>query len=257
MKRLKAILYFAALPLLLVGLWWALTRGTPNFFVPTPEALGQTFLSVWLGERLQTDLLPSLGRLAAGLLLSITGGVGLGLLIGSFQMLRRLCEPVLEFFRAVPPPVLVPLLMLVVGINDQMKVLVIFSGAIWPVLLNTVEGVRAVDSVLSDNSRTYGIRGLARMRYLVLPAAMPQIMAGIRQCLSIGLILMVISEMFASSSGLGFTIVQFQRTFAIPQMWSGILVLGLIGVAMSLVFQRVERAVLHWYHGLKASQREI
>ena len=254
---MKRLLYFIGLPVLLVALWWALTRGTPNFFVPTPEALSKTFVSVWLGDRFRADLLPSLARLVTGLLLSIVGGVALGIVIGSFRTLRRLTEPVLEFFRAVPPPVLVPLLMLIVGVNDQMKVLVIFSGAIWPVLLNTVEGVRAADPVLSDSCRTYGITGFARMRHLVLPGAMPQIMTGVRQCLSIGLILMVISEMFASSSGLGFTIVQFQRTFAIPQMWSGILVLGLIGIGLSLIFQRAENALLHWYRGLKASQREI
>jgi ABC-type nitrate/sulfonate/bicarbonate transport system permease component len=76
-------------------------------------------------------------------------------------------------------------------------------------------------------------------------------MAGIRQALSIGLILMVISEMFASSSGLGFTIVQFQRSFAVPEMWSGVVVLGLIGLALAFIFQFVERRVLRWYHGLR------
>jgi ABC-type nitrate/sulfonate/bicarbonate transport system permease component len=257
MRAPKRVLFFAGLPLLLVAIWWVATLGARNFYVPTPSVLARTFWKVWSGERLGTDLLPSVARLLAGLALSIVVGISAGLLIGSFRQLRRAAEPVLEFFRAVPPPVLVPLLMLIIGINDEMKVLVILSGAVWPVLLNTVEGVRAVDSVLSDNTRTFGIVGLARVRYLVLPAALPQIMAGVRQCLSIGLILMVISEMFASSSGLGFTIVQFQRTFAIPEMWSGILVLGLIGVALSIVFQLVENRLLRWYHGLKASQREF
>jgi ABC-type nitrate/sulfonate/bicarbonate transport system permease component len=254
---LKRILLFVGLPLLLVLLWWAATLGARNFYVPTPALLAKTFWKVWSGERLGTDLLPSVGRLIVGLALSIALGIGAGLLIGSYRQLRRAAEPVLEFFRAVPPPVLVPLLMLIIGVNDEMKVLVIVSGAVWPVLLNTIEGVRAVDPVLSDNSRTYGIVGLARVRYLVLPAALPQIMAGVRQCLSIGLILMVISEMFASSSGLGFTIVHFQRTFAIPEMWSGILVLGLIGIALSVVFHQAEHHLLRWYRGLKASQREL
>lgn len=125
----------------------------------------------------------------------------LGVLIGSFRRLRALLEPLLEFFRAIPPPVLVPLLML-------------------------------------------------------LPGASPQIMTGVRQCLSIGLILMVISEMFGSSSGLGFTIVLFQRAFAVPEMWSGIAVLGLIGIGLSFISQTIERRVLRWYHGLREVQRD-
>jgi len=257
MKGFKRALMFVGLPVLLVAVWWVATLGARNFYVPTPGVLARTFWKVWSGERFGTDLLPSVARLFVGLVLSIAVGVGGGLLIGSFRQLRRAAEPVLEFFRAVPPPVLVPLLMLIIGINDEMKVLVIFSGAVWPVMLNTVECVRAVDSVLSDNTRTYGIVGLARVRYLVLPSALPQVMAGVRQCFSIGLILMVISEMFASSSGLGFTSVHFQRTFAIPEMWSGILVLGLIGIALSIVFQQAELRLLRWYRGLKASQREI
>jgi ABC-type nitrate/sulfonate/bicarbonate transport system permease component len=251
MNWAKSFGYLVGLPLLLVLIWWATTMGRPNFFFPAPAVLMDTFGDVWFGERIITDVLPSLGRLLTGVVAAIGIGVMAGLLIGSVKWLRALLEPTLEFFRAVPPPVLVPVLMLLMGITDSMKVVVIISGCIWPVLLNTIEGVRAVDGVLSDSSRTYGIAGWARIRYLVLPSASPQIMAGIRQCLSIGLILMVISEMFASSSGLGFTIVQFQRSFAIPEMWSGIIVLGLIGVALSFIFQWTERRVLRWYHGQK------
>jgi ABC-type nitrate/sulfonate/bicarbonate transport system permease component len=251
MKILKSLGYMLALPLILVAIWWASTSGGTNFFIPTPTLLAEKFAETWFGERILTDMLPSIGRLVVGVASAITIGIVAGLLIGSLKWLRDLTEPVLEFFRAIPPPVLVPVLMLLMGITDSMKVVVIISGCIWPVLLNTIEGVRAVDGVLSDSARTYGINGRARVAYLVLPSASPQIMAGVRQCLSIGLILMVISEMFASSSGLGFAIVQFQRSFAIPEMWSGIVVLGLIGVALSFIFQWTERRVLRWYHGLR------
>jgi ABC-type nitrate/sulfonate/bicarbonate transport system permease component len=151
--------------------------------------------------------------------------------------------------------VLVPIFILVAGIGTTMKVLVIVSGCLWPILLNTVEGVRARDEVLEDTCRAYRIGGTARLRHLVLRAASPQIVTGMRQALSIGIILMVISEMFAASSGLGFTIIQFQRGFAIPEMWSGILLLGLLGVGLSLAFRAVEHRVLGWYHGLRAAQR--
>ncbi|MDQ0755382.1 ABC transporter permease [Arthrobacter sp. B3I4] len=251
MKSVKTLGYVLALPVLLVLAWWASTLGTVNFFVPTPATLVKKFANVWFSERFFTDVLPSIGRLLVGVVAAILIGVVGGVLIGSVRWLRALLEPTLEFFRAIPPPVLVPVLMLLLGITDTMKVVVIISGCVWPVLLNTIEGVRAVDSVLSDSSHTYGIDGWARVRYLVLPSASPQIMAGVRQSLSLGLILMVISEMFASSSGLGFTIVQFQRSFAIPEMWSGIAVLGLLGVAMSFIFQWAERNILRWYHGQK------
>jgi ABC-type nitrate/sulfonate/bicarbonate transport system permease component len=95
------------------------------------------------------------------------------------------------------------------------------------------------------------LRGPARLRHLVLRSASPQIVTGMRQALSIGIILMVISEMLAASSGLGFTVVRFQRGFAIPEMWGGILLLGLLGVALSLAFRVFENRVLSWYHQAK------
>lgn len=257
MKILKGVAYAVGLPAILVLIWAAATAGDENFFVPTPATLIGTFAETWFGDRILSDVLPSLGRLIVGVTAAIIIGIVAGLLIGSVKWLRDLTEPVLEFFRAIPPPVLVPVLMLLMGITDSMKVAVIISGCIWPVLLNTIEGVRAVDGVLSDSAHTYGISGAARIRHLVLPSASPQIMAGVRQCLSIGLILMVISEMFASSSGLGFTIVQFQRSFAIPEMWSGIVILGLVGVALSFIFQFTERRILRWYHGLREVENAV
>lgn len=251
MKMLRSFLYVIALPVLLVLLWWASTLGDPNFFVPTPAQLVEAFGPTWLEGRILDDVLPSVTRLLAGLAIAIVLGIVVGLLVGLNRTLRAITEPVFEFFRALPPPVLVPVLILLVGLNDVMKVAVIVVGCVWPVLLNTIEGVRSIDPVQNETTRSYGISGFNRIRYQVLPSAAPIIMAGIRQCLSIGLILMVISEMFASSEGLGFTIVQFQRSFAIPEMWSGIVVLGLIGVVMSLLFQWSERRILGWYHGLR------
>lgn len=256
MKYLKRAGFTVGLPALLVLAWWLLTLGSTSFFVPKPVDLVETFGKVWFSSRFFTDVLPSIGRLLAGLVVTIVLGVVLGVLIGSVRWLRRFSEPMLEFLRAIPPVALIPLFMLMIGINDQMKVTIIVIGAIWPVLLNTVEGVRAVDDVLSSTCRIYRIKRFGRLRHLVLPGASPQIMTGIRQSLSIGLILMVISEMFGSSSGLGFTIVVFQRAFAIPEMWSGIAVLGLIGIGLSLVSRSIERSVLGWYYGLKEVQRD-
>ena len=250
-RGLASVFHLFALPLLLVLVWAVATSGSDDFFSVTPAELVSAFRAEWLGGRIWTDLLPSIGRLFAGLAIAFVVGVVLGVLIGSLRRVRYLLEPALEFFRAVPPPVLIPVLALIMGVGDDMRVFVIAFGAIWPVLLNTVEGVRAVDSVLRDSCETYQLNGWRRLRDLTLPSAMPQIMTGMRQSLSVALILVVISEMFAASSGLGYTIIQFQRTFAIPQMWSGIALLGLLGIVLSFVFQFIESRVLRWYHGLK------
>lgn len=252
---LLRLAFVFALPAVLVTVWWVASDDSTDVYWPPLRTILETFPDVWTGDRLKDDVLPSVLRLTGGYVLAAVVGVGLGTVIGSYRRVRAVCEPVLEFLRAVPPPVLVPVIMLFAGIGDTMKVTVIASGCVWPILLNTVEGVRAVDPVMTETARSYGIKGPARFRHLVLPSASPQIFAGLRQALSIGIILMVISEMFAASNGLGFTIVQFQRSFAIPDMWTGILVLGLLGFLLSVVFQLVERRVLGWYHGLRASTR--
>jgi ABC-type nitrate/sulfonate/bicarbonate transport system permease component len=244
------------LPIALLAAWWFASADSTDFYRPPLSKILVAFRETWFGPRLLDDVLPSVLRLAAGYGAAVLAGVALGVAIGSSTNLRALLEPVLEFLRAIPPPVLIPVIILFAGIGDTMKVLVIVSGCVWPVLLNTVEGVRAVDEVLADTCRSYRVRGWLRLRHLVLRSASPQIFTGARQALAIAIILMVISEMFAASSGLGFTIVQFQRGFAIPEMWSGVLLLGLLGVALSLLFRLAERAMLGWYHGLRAVQRE-
>jgi ABC-type nitrate/sulfonate/bicarbonate transport system permease component len=252
---IKKLAYALGLPLILFLLWFVLSNGSENFYAPPLKDILRAFGETWTPERLRADVVPSLLRLAAGYALAALIGIALGIAIGLNRRLRATLEPVLEFFRAIPPPVLVPVIMLFAGIGNGMKVIVIVFGCIWPILLNTVEGVRAVDSVQVDTARAYGITGPARIARIVLPSASPQIAAGMRQALSIAIILMVISEMFAASNGLGFTIVQFQRSFAIPEMWSGIILLGLLGFALSLLFRLAERRALRWYDGLREAQR--
>lgn len=255
MTAVRRVGFLFGLPVVLFVTWWVASAGSQNFFFPPLRLVLSTFGEVWTPDRLRTDVLPSVLRLVAGYTLAVLLAVGLGVLIGLHRTVRAALEPVLEFFRAIPPPVLVPIIMLFAGIGDTMKVVVIVSGCLWPILLNTVEGVRAVDEVLSDTAHSYGLRGPARLWHLVLPSAGPQIVTGMRQALSVGIILMVISEMFAASNGLGFTIVQFQRGFAIPEMWSGIILLGLLGFVLSVLFRVAEQRALRWYHGARRAQR--
>ncbi|MGJ9422638.1 ABC transporter permease [Aeromicrobium sp. CF3.5] len=256
MSSVQRVGYALALPIILIAAWWFATANSTSFFWPPLQSILEVFPETWFEGRFVADVIPSVTRLLTGYAIALLIGIGVGVAVGSSRVLRETAEPVLEFLRAVPPPVLVPVIMLFAGIGDGMKISVIAFGCVWPILLNTVEGVRGVDEVLSDTARTYGLGTATRVRSLTLRAASPQIMAGARQGLSVGIILMVISEMFAASNGLGFTTVQFQRSFAIPEMWTGIILLGLIGVVLAFVFRLVERRVLSWYLGLRAAQRK-
>jgi ABC-type nitrate/sulfonate/bicarbonate transport system permease component len=253
LRRLAATL---TLPVLLIALWWWTSEASTSFYLPPLREIIAAFGDVWIGDRFAADVLPSLARLAAGYLTAAIVGIAAGVVIGRSGLVRGIAEPGLEFLRAIPPPVLVPILILFAGIGDQMKIVVIAVGAVWPILLNTVEGVRAVDQVLIDTARSYRVGRFRRLRHLTLPAAGPQIFAGLRQALSIAIILMVISEMFAASEGLGFAIIQFQRSFAIPEMWSGTILLGLLGFALATLFRLVEHRVLFWYFGQRAAARD-
>src|SRR5699024_7664385 len=111
-----------------------------SFFVPTWEQMGNAFANTWTWPRLMSDVFPSVLRLIVGIILSIVIGIVVGLLVGSFRWLRQLMEPTMEFFRAIPPTVLIPVFMLLIGIGDDMKIAVIILGAVWPILLNTSKG---------------------------------------------------------------------------------------------------------------------
>lgn len=256
MIALKRIAMWVGLPAILIFLWWLFTAQTASFFVPPPGEVAQDLVEVWFGELFFSDVLPSIGRLLIALVISIVVGTALGVVIGLSRPARWLLEPLLEFIRAIPSTILIPVLLLLMGINDAMKITVIVLGCLWPVLLNTIEGVRSLDEVLKNTGRVYRLHGADRIRHLVLPGASPQIMAGIRHSLAVGLILMVVSEMFASTDGIGYSIIAFQNRVAIPEMWSGIVLLGIIGVLLSVAFQFAQKRVLRWYYGLKEASND-
>jgi ABC-type nitrate/sulfonate/bicarbonate transport system permease component len=243
-------------PIAIVALWWASSSSSTNFFFPPLERILDTFGNVWLsGDRFTADALPSLGRLAAGYALGCLLGVGAGLWLGLAPRARAFADPIAQFGRSIPAPAVIPPALVLLGVGSPMKIAVIALGSLWPVLLNTIDGVRGQDRTPHEMARAYGITGGERIVRIVLPAAAPQIFAGLRTSLSIALILMVISEMVASTNGIGNFVLQSQRTFAIPDMWSGILLLGLLGVALSLAFAAVERRALRWHRGARAASR--
>jgi ABC-type nitrate/sulfonate/bicarbonate transport system permease component len=240
-------------PVLAVAVWWwTSSASTSPYFPPLADVL-QAFRSTWLFSHVPTDVVPSLARMAAGYSISVVAGISLGMLLGMAPLAARALGPPLELVRAVPPPALIPVAILVFGIQNEMKVFVIVVGCIWPILLNTIDGVRGVEPTLLDVARSYGLTRAQRWGRIVLPAALPQVFSGLRSGLSIALILMVISEMVASTNGIGYFVLDAQRTFAIAGMWSGIILLGLLGYTLNGILVLVERRVLRWHRGYRAS----
>jgi len=248
--------YALGLPVILLTGWWVASAGSTNPFWPPLSTILEAFPTTWTMDRIVGDVFPSLARLGIGFGIAVVLGIVLGTAIGLSPSLRALSEPVLEFFRAVPPPVLVPIIALFAGYTGWLgKIVTIALGCLWPILLNTVEGVRGLEPTLTDTAKSYRLSPWRRLVFVILPGASPRIFTGARQSLSIGVILMVISELFGANRGLGAAIVQFQRTFAIPQMWTGVIVLGLIGVLLATLFKLVENRMLAWYVGQRQIER--
>jgi ABC-type nitrate/sulfonate/bicarbonate transport system permease component len=146
--------------------------------------------------------------------------------------------------------------MLVLGLGDSFKTFTIAMVCTWPILLNTIDGVRGVEPQQLDMARVYKLGYWHRITRIVLPAASPQIFAGMRVALAVALLVMAFSEMFAGTNGLGFFIVFAQETYRIPDMWAGIVMLGIVGYAVNLCFLAFERRILRWHRGWRATAGE-
>jgi ABC-type nitrate/sulfonate/bicarbonate transport system permease component len=252
-RRWLAVGLEVTVPLLALLLWGLLSADSDTYYFPPLTDILSTFADTWVFEQVGSDVVPSLERMGAGYAIAAVVGVGGGLLLGMSRRARLAAMPIVEFLRAIPPPALLPFAILVIGVGSSMKIFIIAFVCVWPILLNAIDGVRGIDPILDDTTRVYGIASRDRVRRVMLPAAAPQIFAGMRTSLSLALILMVISEMVASTNGIGYFVLQSQRSFAIPEMWSGILLLGILGYVLNAAFVLIERRVLRWHRGARAS----
>ncbi len=149
-----------ALPVTLIATWWITSADSQSFYFPPLQTILQTFGKLWFSPQAMSERrAQSCGGFSVGYLAAAFLGIAIGIPVGASRNLRNVLEPVLEFLRAIPPPVLVPVLILFAGLGNEMKALVILFGCIWPVLLNTVAGVRALDEVLAEDVRSYRIGG--------------------------------------------------------------------------------------------------
>jgi ABC-type nitrate/sulfonate/bicarbonate transport system permease component len=231
----------------LAGIEAAVRGGAVNAaLIPAPSAVAVRLAGViWSGEVFE-PLGNTLYLLFTAYFAASALAIGAGLLMGRHPSLYNLLEPLVEVLRPLPKPALLPPLILFLGLGDPMKLAVIGLGVFFPVLINTVQGVRGVDRVLIDTGRTFRCPRLALLLRIVLPASMPLILAGMRVALGLGLILVVIAEMLAGTGGLGFLIIDMQRSFRVQDMYAWIVILAVLGYALNAVFLKLEKRVIHW-----------
>jgi ABC-type nitrate/sulfonate/bicarbonate transport system permease component len=241
-------------PVAILAAWQVWTASAHDKFFPRLSTIMVTFQKLWLFAQFQSDVVPSLERIAAGFVIAVAVGVALGIPIGLSSTARRAAMPHIEYWRAIPPPALLPIsIVLLHSIGNTQKISFIAFFCFFPVLLNTIDGVRGIDPALVDTARSFNIPTHERIGRIVIPAALPQIVAGMRTSLSLAVIMMVLAEYFSSSNGVGYVLLISKNTFQLAPMWAAIVLIGLLGYLLNVLFLLAERRVLAWHRGWRAA----
>ena len=233
---------------LILLLWEISARAAPRLQLYLPPislvvtALGQSVLSGPMAQHLTITV----GRFLQGYLLAAAIGVSLGIVLGYFRFLHSLLEMVIEFLRPMPSVAIIPVAVLMLGIGDSMIVAVTVYASLWPVLINTIDGVRHIESILIQTGRTFGLTRRQLLWQVILPAASPYVVTGLRIGLSIALILVTTAEMVAGSKGMGFYILDEERSMNSSNMYAGIFVVATLGYGLNRLFLLVEAKMMKW-----------
>ena len=214
--------------------------------VPPPSEVGRVLWVIVSTGEFAAPMLQTLTILFISYGIACVLGIALGILMGYFQPVYCLLEPLVEILRTIPKPILLPPLMLFLGLGNPMKIFIVTLAALFPVLINTVQAVRSVDPTLVDTARTFG-RGTASILWrVILPASVPMILAGMRISLGIGLVLVVLSEMLAGTGGLGQVIMDMQNSFKVRETFAWLVIMAVMGFALAVLFDWVERRLTFW-----------
>lgn len=234
-------------PLLLLALWWVASAGSTNTFFPPLQTILQTLFQELGTPTFLGDIGSSLLNLVISFAVASVLGIVLGTLLGLVRWVSWLVEPTIHFFRAIPPVALVPIFVALLGFGNETRILSITLASLFPTLIATLDGVRAIDPTMTMVTRAYGLPRGQRIVGVTLPAASPRIFSGMQVSLQTAFIVMIASEMLGSSTGLGAATLQAQQSFMIATMWAGIIVLGIIGYVASALFALLRARVLRWY----------
>jgi NitT/TauT family transport system permease protein len=216
-----------------------------TFLPPLTEVL-QAWWKLAASGELWTDAHVSLQRSLTGFGIALAVGIPLGLIIGWYPIAAELLSPVLAIFLNTAAIALLPVFTLILGIGETSKISIIVYASVWPILYNTISGVRHVDPLLVKSARSLGVTHLRLFQKVILPAAVPTIFTGVRLAGAASILVLITTEMVGAKAGLGYLILNAQFNFQIPQMYAGILTVSAIGVAFNYLLLSLERRFSTW-----------
>lgn len=233
-------------------LWEFLPRAgiVNSAYLSPPSAVLVAIAHLFESGEVWKHLGSSAFRSIAGLLLAVAAGIIGGFLLGWFRRAERIADPLYQLLRQVSAFALFPVFMLFLGIGESSKIAIIVWAAFWPVLLNTLSGVKQVERIFIDCARSMGAKQGFIFAKVILPAALPQILTGIRLAGAYSITALVAAEMIGARSGLGFYTLNSQETFQIPDMYAGIVLLALFGLLINYGLSLLERKLLRWRVGI-------
>ena len=230
-------------------LFWELgSRSNPKLalYIPPLSQVLASLSEVIFSGQITVHLFATLARFLKGYLLAAALAVTLGICLGYFRFAHSLLEMLIEFLRPMPSVAIIPVAILLLGIGDAMIVAVTVYASTWPILVNTIDGVRHIEGTLIDTGRTFGLARRRILWQIILPAASPSIVTGLRVSLSIALILVTTAEMIAGSNGLGFFILDEERALRSSHMYAGIMLVALLGYLLNRLFVALEQKAMQW-----------
>jgi sulfonate transport system permease protein len=235
-------------PLVLVAAWWtASAAGALNPAVlSSPEQVAKSAWQLWQSGQLQSAIGVSLYRAAAGLAIGVATGLVLGVITGFWRLGEELLDSPLQILRALPFLSLVPLFMVWFGIGDEARIILIAVATTFPMYVSTAGGVRAVDPKLVEAMRSFGLRGWALVREVVLPGALPSLLSGFRLSMTLSVIALIAAEEINTTSGIGYLMNQAETFSRTDILTVCVLLYGLLGLGADLIARVTERALMPW-----------
>ncbi len=269
MQKLKDFAHGALVPVLLLILWEAGSRFGlfSEVLLPSPTAVaikwwsyllpmqpqeaGQSYLAWLFSGELLHDAYSSLYRVIAGFLIGAGLALPLGLLMGASPRIYELFNPLMQILRPIPPIAYIPLAILWFGLGNPPSFFLIAIGAFFPVLMNTIAGVRQVDGIYLRAARNLGVNQWTMFTRVILPAATPYILAGVRIGIGTAFIVVIVSEMIAVNDGLGFRILEAREFMWSDKIIAGMITIGLLGLFIDTAVSRLNNHLLRWHRGLE------